>query len=72
MMSKGIFNIRVDLSQSTFVLYHNPSVLVQYSNTQDMDWTGEDAKARPTPVRRGLSEEVHAEIPQGNNIIIHE
>ena len=65
MMSKGIYNIRVDLSQTAFVLFHNPSVMVQYSNTQDMDWTGEDAKARPKPVRRGLSEEVFAEIPQG-------
>lgn len=66
MMSSGVFNVRVDVSPGTFVLYHNPNVLVQYNENQDMEWTGEDAKARPKVVRRGLSDEMKAEIQEGN------
>ena len=65
MMSKGIFNIQVEISSANFVMFHNPETLVQYANTQDMEWTGEDSKARPKIVRRGLSEELYAQIPQG-------
>lgn len=65
MMSKGIFNIQVEISNYAFVMFHNPQTLVQYANTQDLDWTGEDSKARPKIVRRGLSEELYAQIPQG-------
>ena len=66
MMSKGVFNIRVDISQNDFVVFHNPDTMVQYSNNQDLQWTGEDAKTRPKIVRRGIAEEVYQQIPQGN------
>ena len=69
-MSKGIFNIQVEISNAAFVIFHNPQTLVQYTKTQDMDWTGEDAKARPYIVRRGLSEELYTQIPQGKLFMI--
>ena len=66
MVTKGDSNLRIDLSPGTFVLFHNPSVLVQYSSSpQEMDWTGEDSKARPKVVRRGLSKEMSDQITQG-------
>lgn len=65
MMAQGVFNVRVDVTPGTFVIFHNPNVLVQYNPNQDMEWTGEDSKAHPKVVRRNLSEEMRAEIEQG-------
>ena len=57
MMHSGIYNIRVDIAPNTFVVFHNPNVLVQYvSNVEHVDWTGADAKARPKVIQRGLGE----------------
>ena len=67
-MSKGTLNAQVEISPNTFVMFHNSQTLVQYTTAQDMEWTGEDAKARPKIVRRGLSEELHSQISQGRMI----
>jgi len=58
MLSKGIYNIRVDVAPREFVLFHNPNVLVHYvSNAgENIDWTGEDSKVRPKVVKRGILE----------------
>ena len=65
MMKSGVCNIRVDICENEFVIFHNANVLVHYqSNSEHVDWTGEDSKVRPKVVRRGVSE-IQADISPG-------
>ena len=51
MMRSGGVNARVDISASDYVIFHSPTVLVQYTLTNPLEpgWTGEDTDSRRRP-----------------------
>ncbi|KXJ22983.1 SEC23-interacting protein [Exaiptasia diaphana] len=45
---------RIDLSNGEYVIIHNTNVMVHFKPSEVQDWSGEDIKARPMVVRRGI------------------
>eukprot|EP00794_Sanderia_malayensis_P001092 gene1092-436_t len=53
----GLWSKKVDLPCGDTVIFHNANVIVHYKHTvEPIDWTGEDSKARPRVVRRGIGD----------------